>query len=55
VQELAEAITQVEQTSKRFYPDVEQSSFGPALRRHIRELQRARNTYGPIGVRQARS
>lgn len=48
VQELLEAITHVERTSKRFLPEVEQSSFGPALRRHIRELQRARHTYGPI-------
>ncbi len=48
VQELAEVIVHVGRTSKRFQSDVERSSFGPALRRHIRELQRARHTHGPI-------
>ena len=55
VQELAEAITHVERTSTRFLHDVERSLFAPALRRHIRELQRARHTYGPIRTDQPRS
>lgn len=55
VQELDEAITHVERTSKHFLHQVEQSSFGLALRRHIRELQRARHTYGLIHVRYAGS
>jgi HEXXH motif-containing protein len=55
VQELAEAIRHVERTSKHFLPKVERSAFGPALHRHIRELQRARHTYGPMSVRSSRS
>ena len=55
VRELAEAIASVDRVSKKFHHDVERSSFGPALRRHIRALQRARHTYGPIGFTQTRS
>ncbi|OQW50809.1 MAG: hypothetical protein A4C66_05215 [Nitrospira sp. HN-bin3] len=55
VRELDAAIAQVERISTRFRHDVERSSFGPALRRHISELQRARRTYGPIRVSQSGS
>lgn len=50
VRELAAAIAHIEGSSKHFRRDVERSSFGPALRRHIRELQGARHSYGPIRV-----
>ncbi|MBS0152948.1 MAG: hypothetical protein JSR31_18645 [Nitrospira sp.] len=50
VRELAATMAHVEQISQRFRQEVERSSFGPALRRHIRELQRARHAYGPIRV-----
>lgn len=50
VRELAAAIAHIEGSSRHFRRDVERSSFGPALRRHIRELQRARHSYGPIRV-----
>ncbi|MFO0701984.1 MAG: HEXXH motif-containing putative peptide modification protein [Nitrospira sp.] len=55
VQELAEAIMHVERISRRFRKEVEQSSFGPALRRHVSALQRARHSYGPIRANQPRS
>ena len=55
VRELAAAIAQVERISQQFRHDVERSSFGPALRRHIKALQRARHTYGPIRKHQPRS
>jgi hypothetical protein len=55
VRGLDAAIAQVERISTRFRHDVERSSFGPALRRHISELQRARRTYGPIRVSQSGS
>ncbi|HMS84787.1 MAG TPA: HEXXH motif-containing putative peptide modification protein [Nitrospira sp.] len=53
VQELAEAITHVERISRRFRQVVEQSSFGPALRRHVRALHRARHNYGLIRTNQS--
>jgi hypothetical protein len=55
VQELAKAIAPVERFSSQLRQQVERSSFGPALRRHVRELQRARHTYGPIRVTKTRS
>lgn len=48
VGQLAEAIDRVERNAGRFKNDVLRSSFGPALRRHIRELHQARMTYGPV-------
>ncbi len=48
VGKLAEGIEQVERESQRFRRDVERSKFGPALRKHIKELQQARQTYGPV-------
>ena len=53
VGQLAEAISQVEQTSEPFKQDVLRSSFGPALRRHQDELKKARMTYGPMRLREA--
>jgi hypothetical protein len=55
VQEMATAIDHLAGTSESFEHDVERSSFGPALRRHIKTLQRARHTYGPIRVSDAGS
>lgn len=48
VGELAEAIGEVEGRIAPFKNDVLRSSFGPALRRHIKELHHARQTYGPV-------
>ncbi|MDH4083692.1 MAG: HEXXH motif-containing putative peptide modification protein [Nitrospira sp.] len=48
VEQLAEAIDQVEHESKRFRDEVERSRFGSALRKHIKELRQARQTYGPV-------
>lgn len=48
VGKLAERIEQVARESQRFRRDVERSKFGPALRKHIKELQQARQTYGPV-------
>ncbi len=47
VGQLAEAIDQVQRESKRFTCEVEHSQFSSALRKHIKELQQARQTYGP--------
>lgn len=48
VGQLAEAIDQVERESKRLRGEVEHSQFGSSLRKHIKELQLARQTYGPV-------
>ena len=48
VKQLAEAINQVEQSIAPHRKAVLASKFGPALRRHIKELQQARHTYGPV-------
>ncbi len=48
VAQLAEAIVEVESKIKRFTLDVERSMFGPTLRKHVKELQRARHMYGPM-------
>lgn len=53
VGQLAEAIDQVERRSDRFKREVLRSSFGPALRRHIKELYQARQTYGPVRLSEA--
>lgn len=53
VGQLAEAIDQVEGSSERFKREVLRSTFGPALRRHMKELQQARMTYGPVRLSQA--
>ena len=48
VGQLTEAIDQVAQLSEGLRRKVQRSSFGPALRKQIGELQHARQTYGPI-------
>jgi hypothetical protein len=48
VKQLAEAIEQVEHNIAPHRKAVLASKFGPALRRHVKELQQARQTYGPV-------
>lgn len=45
---LTEAIKQVERESERFKREVERSAFGQPLRKHVQELQQARQTHGPV-------
>jgi hypothetical protein len=53
VKQLAETIEQVEQNIAPHRKAVLASKFGPALRRHIKELQQARRTYGPVRLSKA--
>ena len=53
VGQLAEAIDQVERSIEPFKSEVLSSSFGSALRRHIKELHQARQTYGPVRLSRA--
>ena len=53
VRQLEEAITEAEQRIAGHRKTVLASAFGPALRRHVRELQQARQTYGPIRLSRA--
>lgn len=48
VGQLAEAITKVERNMARHRKEIERSKFGPPLRRHVEELKKARQTYGPV-------
>ncbi len=48
VTQLADTIEQVEQNIEPHRKSVLASQFGPPLRKHIKELQRARATYGPV-------
>ncbi len=48
VGQLTEAIDQVERKSEGFKREVDRSSFGPALRKHVNELRQARQTHGPV-------
>ena len=48
VKQLAEAIEQVEQSIAPHRKSVLASQFGPAFKRHVKELQQARHTYGPV-------
>ena len=48
VKQLAGAIEQVEQNIAPHRKAVLASKFGPSLRRHVKELQQARQTYGPV-------
>jgi HEXXH motif-containing protein len=48
VGQLAETIDQVAQLSEGFKREAQRSSFGSALRTHSKELQQARQAYGPI-------
>ncbi|GKS64860.1 hypothetical protein YTPLAS72_21640 [Nitrospira sp.] len=53
VAQLAEAIDEVESMGKQFKHDVEHSQFGSALRKHSKELHRARHMYGPMRLGKA--
>jgi HEXXH motif-containing protein len=53
VEQLAEAIDRVERESERFKHEVERSRFGPAIRKHIKELYQARQAYGPVRLSKA--
>jgi HEXXH motif-containing protein len=53
VGQLAKAIEQVERSMASHRKAVHASKFGPALRRHIKELHQARQTYGPVRLRKA--
>jgi hypothetical protein len=53
VKQLAEAIEQVEQSIAPHRKAVLASKFGPALRRHVKELHQARQTYGPVRLSKA--
>ncbi|MGQ0810586.1 MAG: aKG-HExxH-type peptide beta-hydroxylase, partial [Nitrospiraceae bacterium] len=46
VGQLEEAIGKVERNMASYRKEVFRSNFGPALRRHVEELKRARQTYG---------
>lgn len=48
VKQLAETIEQVEHNIAPHRKGVLASQFGPAIRRQIKELQQARQTYGPV-------
>jgi HEXXH motif-containing protein len=48
VKQMAEAIAQVEQNIAPHRKSVLASKFGPALRKHVKELRQARETYGPV-------
>ncbi len=52
VKRLAEMIEQVRQNIAPHRQAVLTSTFGPALRRHVKELQQARQTYGPVRLSQ---
>ncbi|MBI5315592.1 MAG: hypothetical protein HZB34_06440 [Nitrospirae bacterium] len=51
--QLAEAIDQVEHNIAPYRKAVLASTFGPTLRRHLKELQQARQTYGPVRMSKA--
>ncbi len=53
VKQLTEAIKQVEQNIAPHRKAVLASQFGPALRRHMKELHQARQTYGPVRLSKA--
>lgn len=53
VGQLTEAIEHVERESERFKREVSGSAFSSALRKHSKELQQARQTYGPMQLSRA--
>jgi len=53
VKQLTEAIEQVEHNIAPHRKAVLASTFGPTLRRHIKELHQARQTYGPVRLSKA--
>ena len=50
VEQLTDVVDRVERNSQRMVPEVDRSPFGPALRKHLNELQAARRTYGPMRI-----
>ena len=48
VRQLEEAINRADQNISRHRRAILASRWGPALRKHIRELRNARDTYGPV-------
>lgn len=48
VRQLADAIGKVERRIAAHRKEVLRSKFGPSLRQHVKELQQARQTYGPV-------
>ncbi|MCP9448740.1 MAG: HEXXH motif-containing putative peptide modification protein [Nitrospira sp.] len=48
VRQMEEAIAEVEDRLVLYRGDVLRSTFGPALRRHVEQLKKARATYGPM-------
>jgi HEXXH motif-containing protein len=48
VRQLEEALSKAEQRIAQHRNEVLASKFGPALRKHAKELQQARQTYGPV-------
>jgi HEXXH motif-containing protein len=53
VKQLAGTIEQVRQNIAPHRKAILTSTFGPALRRHVKELQQARQTYGPVRLSEA--
>jgi HEXXH motif-containing protein len=53
VRQLDEAIATVEQKMTCHRPAVLTSRFGPALRKHVKELEAARQSYGPVSLHRA--
>ena len=53
VRQLEEALARVEQRMVRHRQAVMNSPFGPGLRKHIKELRQARQTYGPVRLSKA--
>jgi hypothetical protein len=53
VKQLAETIGQIEHNIAPHRKTVLASQFGPALRRHVKELHQARQTYGPVRLSKA--
>lgn len=53
VRQLEEEIAKAESRIAKYRKVVMTSSFGPALRRHIKELHQARQTYGPVRLSKA--
>ncbi|MGQ0556928.1 MAG: aKG-HExxH-type peptide beta-hydroxylase [Nitrospiraceae bacterium] len=53
VEQLTQAIEHVEPESERFMREVSHSTFGLTLRKHIKTLHQARQTYGPMQLNRA--
>jgi hypothetical protein len=48
VRQMEKVIAEVEDRLAPYRGDVLRSRFGPALRRHVEQLKKARRTYGPM-------